>query len=147
MEAEQKQKLAALLAQQHVAVVSTRGEEWPTATVQAFAETPEFDLLLIMLESAPKFHNVQKRPQVTLHIDNRDKGDVTTLQITRAWIEGIAREVAKGSAEWETAKGIFLTKNPFEAPFFTYDALRMIRVVPKRVSYANGLADSFKAEV
>lgn len=42
---------------------------------------------------------------------------------------------------------IFLQKNPFEAPFFTYDALRMIRVAPKRVSYANGLAGSFKADV
>ena len=146
MDAEQKQKLGALLAQQHVAVVSTRGEEWPTATVQAFAETPESDLILIMLESAAKFQNVQKRPQVTLHLDNRDTGDVTSLQIIRAWIEGVAREVPKGSAEWETSKTVFLKKNPFEAPFFTYEALRMIRVTPKRVSYANGLADSFKAE-
>src|SRR5262245_15907997 len=100
-----------------------------------------------MLESAPKFHNLQKRPQVTLHLDNRDIGDVTSFQITRAWIEGVAREIPKGSAGWETAKGVFLKKNPFEAPFFTYDALRMINVTPKRVSYANGLADSFKAEV
>ena len=147
MDAEQKQKLTSLLAQQHVAVVATRGEEWPTATVQAFAETPELDLILIMLESAGKFQNLKTRPQITLHIDNRDKGDVTTLQIIRAWIEGTAREVSKGSVEWETLKAIFLKKNPFEAPFFTYDALRMIRVAPKRVSYANGLADSFKADV
>lgn len=147
MDATQKQKLFALLAQQHVAVVSTLGEEWPTTTVQAFAETPEFEMILIMLESAPKFQNLKMRPQVTLHIDNRDKGDITTLQIIRAWIEGIAREVPKGSPEWETSKGVFLKKNPFEAPFFTYDALRMIRVAPKRVSYANGVSDSFKAEV
>ena len=147
MYAEQKQKLTSLLSQQHVAVVSTRGEEWPTATVQAFAETPELDFILIMLESAAKFQNVKKRPQITLHIDNRDKGDVTTLQIIRAWVEGVAREIPKGSAEWETSKAMFLKKNPFEAPFFTYDALRMIRVAPKRVSYANGVTDSFKAEV
>lgn len=147
MDGEQKQKLTSLLAQQHVAVVATRGEEWPTATVQAFAETPELDLILIMLESAGKFQNLKTRPHITLHIDNRDKGDVTTLQIIRAWIEGTAREVSKGGTEWETLKGLFLKKNPFEAPFFTYDALRMIRVAPKRVSYANGLADSFKADV
>ena len=147
MDAEQKQKLLTLLSQQHVAVVSTRGEEWPTATVQAFAETSEFDLILIMLESAPKFQNLLKRPQITLHIDNRDKGDVSKMQIIRAWIEGVAREVPKGSTEWDTSKGIFLEKNPFEAPFFTYDVLRMVRVTPKRVSYANGLADSFKADV
>ena len=39
MEAEQARRLAALLAQEHVAVVTTHGEEWPTATIQAFAET------------------------------------------------------------------------------------------------------------
>src|SRR6476620_7486445 len=98
MDAGQKQKLTALLSQQHVTVVSTRGEEWPTATVQAFAETPELDLILIMLESVAKFQNLQKRAQIKLHIDNRDKGDVTTLQIIRTWIEGVAREIPKGSA-------------------------------------------------
>jgi hypothetical protein len=47
-----------------------------------------------MLESAAKFQNLKKRPQIMLHVDNRDKGDVTTLQIVRAWIEGIARELS-----------------------------------------------------
>src|SRR5262245_41057024 len=112
MDTEQKQKLGTLLAQQHVAVVSTQGEEWPTVTVQAFAETPEFNILLIMSESAAKFQNLRKRPQITLHVDNRDKGDVTSLQIIRAWIEGVAREVPKGSAEWETSQALFLKKNP-----------------------------------
>ena len=57
--------------------------------------------------------------QLILHVDNRDKGDVTSLQIIRAWIERVAWEVPKGSAEWETSKGIFLQKNPLEASFFT----------------------------
>jgi general stress protein 26 len=143
---EQQQKLSALLAQEHVAVVTTQGEEWPTATMQAFAETETLEVILIMLETAPKFLNVQKRPQVTLHIDTRDSGDVRSFQIVRAWIEGVAREVPRGGAEWESGKATFLKKNPFEEPFFQYDTLRMVRVTPKRVSYANGLGDSFKAD-
>ena len=144
--AEQKQKLTSLLAQEHVAVVTTQGDEWPTATMQAFAETDTLDIILIMLESAPKFLNLQKRPNVTVHVDTRDSGDVRSFQIIRAWIEGVAREVPRGSAEWEGGKATFLKKNPFEEPFFQYDTLRMVRVTPKRVSYANGLGDSFKAE-
>lgn len=147
MDAEQKQKLAALLAQEHVMVVTTQGEEWPTATMQAFAETPDLDIILIMLESAPKFHNLLRRPQVTLHVDTRDTGDVRSFQVIRASIQGVAQEVAKGGAQWETLKATFLKKNPFEEPFFKYDALRMVSVTPKRVSYASGLADSFKAEI
>ena len=147
MDVEQKQKLLDLLAQEHVAVVTTQGDDWPTATMQAFAETPEFDIVLIMLESAPKFLNLQKRPNVTVHVDTRDKAEVSSFQIIRAWIQGVAREVPKGTDEWSTLQSIFLKKNPFEEPFFKYDALRMIRVSPKRISYANGLGDSFKAEL
>ena len=40
-------------------------------------------------------------------------------------------------------KAVFLKKNPFEAPFFDSDLLRMIRIKPKRISYANGIKDSF----
>ena len=146
MDAEQQQKLAALLTQEHVMVITTHGEEWPTATMQAFAETEDLHIILIMLESAPKFLNLQKRPNVTMHVDTRDSGDVRSFQIVRASIEGVAREVAKNSDEWEALKKVFLQKNPFEEPFFKYDALRMVRVTPRRVSYANGLGDSFKAE-
>lgn len=83
MDAEQRQKLGALLAQEHVLVITTQGEEWPTATMQAFAETKDLDL----------------------------------------------------------------KKNPFEEPFFKYDALRMVRVAPKRISYANGVSDAFAVEL
>lgn len=147
MNAEQKQKLAALLAQEHVLVVTTQGEEWPTATMQAFGETEDLDVILIMLESSTKFQNLLKRPQVTLHVDTRDTGEVRTFQIIRAAIQGLARQVPKGSAEWDELKAIFLKKNPFEEPFFKYDALRMVCITPKRVSYANGLGDSFAVEI
>jgi hypothetical protein len=146
LNSEQKQKLSSLLAQEHVAVVTTQGDEWPTATMQAFAETDTLDIILIMLESAPKFLNLQKRPNLTLHVDTRDSGDVRSFQIIRAWVEGVAREVPRGSIEWENCKTMFLKKNPFEEPFFQYDTLRMVRVAPKRISYANGLGDSFKAD-
>ena len=57
MEQSQKQKLAELFAQEHVAVIVTHGDEWPTATLQAFGETPDLDLLFIMGDTAEKFQN------------------------------------------------------------------------------------------
>jgi nitroimidazol reductase NimA-like FMN-containing flavoprotein (pyridoxamine 5'-phosphate oxidase superfamily) len=147
MTPEQRQKLTDLLAHQHVLVVATQGEQWPTATMQAFAETPNLDIVLIMLESSVKFQNLSKKPQVTLLVDNRDKGDVQTLQVARAAIQGVAREIPKHSPEWDTLKTIFLTKNPFEEPFFQYEALRMVCVSPRRVSYANGVSDAFTVEL
>lgn len=143
MNTEEKRKIAALLAKEHVAVVATLGEEWPTATMQAFAETPDLDVILIMLESAPKFQNLLQRPKIALVIDDRDTGDVKTLQVIRVSIQGIGREVKKQSAEWKELQAIFLKKNPFEEPFFGYDALRMVRVVPKKITYANGVAEHF----
>jgi general stress protein 26 len=147
MNAEEKQKIAALLAKEHVAVVATHGEEWPTVTMQAFAETPDLDVILIMLESAPKFQNLLRRPKISLIVDDRDTGDVKTLQVIRASIQGVSQEVEKQSSEWKELQAIFLKKNPFEEPFFGYDALRMIRVAPRKITYANGVAEHFTVDI
>jgi general stress protein 26 len=145
--AEQKQKLAALFAQEHVAVLITQGAQWPTGTMQAFAETDDLDLLFIMRFSAEKFQNIVAHPHVTVLVDTRDVGNVATFEVTRASVQGIATEVPRETAEWEKFKDIFLKKNPFEAPFFGNDTLRMVRVAPKRISYANGLKDTFWIEL
>ena len=146
MEETQRQKLAELFAQEHVAVIVTQGEEWPTATLQAFAETPELDLLFIMGDTAEKFQNLLRRPKVTVIVDTRDAGDVSKFQISRSVVQGIAGEVAKG-VEWDSLKDIFLKKNPFEAPFFANPALRMVRVQSKRISYTGADRLGFKLEL
>jgi hypothetical protein len=63
LDATQKEKLAALLAQEHVAVLVTQGENWPTANLQAFAETPEFDLLFIMGGNATSIRTCSSIPR------------------------------------------------------------------------------------
>jgi hypothetical protein len=146
MEAAQKERLAALLAEVQVAILVTQGEQWPTATMQAFAETPELDLLFIMNDTAEKFQNLLKYPYVTAFLDAREKGKVETFEISRVLIQGIASEVPRDSAEWEASKQIFLKKSPFEAPFFKYPTLRMMRVRPTRLSYAGADRVAFKAE-
>jgi Pyridoxamine 5'-phosphate oxidase len=145
MEPAQREKLTALLTQEQTAVLVTQGEKWPTANLQAFAATPDLDILFIMNEAVEKFQNVRKRPEVTVLVDTRDVGTVRTFEIARAWIKGIAAEVPRG-AEFDSLKAFFLDKNPFEAPFFEHDTLRMIRITPKQVSYAFGLSDMFKAD-
>jgi nitroimidazol reductase NimA-like FMN-containing flavoprotein (pyridoxamine 5'-phosphate oxidase superfamily) len=147
MDAEQRQKLTDLCTQQHVLVLSTVGEEWPTGHFQAFGQTPDLDLILIVLDGSGKYLNLLKNPHVTAVIDNRDTGDITKLDIIRATIQGTAREVQRDSAEWNELKDVFLKKNPFEEPFFGYDTLRMVRVAPKRISYADGPANHFKVEM
>jgi hypothetical protein len=146
LDATQKEKVAALVAQEHVAVLVTCGDRWPTANLQAFAETPELEILFIMNGAAEKFQNLTKHPEATVLLDARDVGKVETFDVTRAWIQGLASEVPKGGPEWERLKAMFLEKNPFEAVFFNDDGLKMIRIKPRRVSYANHLGDGFKAE-
>jgi general stress protein 26 len=146
VEDAQKERIAALLADVKVAILVTQGEQWPTATMQAFAETPELDLLFIMNDATEKFQNLLKHPYVTLYLDAREKGRVETFEISRVLIQGIASEIARDSAEWEAMKEVFLKKSPFEAPFFKYPTLRMIRVRPKRLSYAGADRVTFKAD-
>lgn len=146
MEAAQKERLAALLADVKVAVLVTQGDQWPTATMQAFAETPDLDLLFIMNDASEKFQNLLKHPYLSVFLDAREKGKIETFEISRVLIQGVAIEVARDSAEWEASKEIFLKKCPFEAPFFKYPTLRMMRVKPKRLSYAGADRVAFKAE-
>ena len=147
MNAQQKQKLLNLFGQEQVAVLITQGEQWPTGTMQAFAETPDLDLLFIMRFSAEKFENLTKHPKVTVLVDTRDIGKVTTFEIARASVQGEASEVPRDTPEWETLKAAFLKKNPFEKPFFGNDTLRMVKIKPKRISYANGIKDTFWIEL
>ncbi len=147
MEAAQRERVAALLAEEQVAVIVTQGDPWPTATMQAFAETPELDLIFIMNDTADKFQNALKNPHVTAYVDARAKGKVETFEISRALIQGVASEVPRDSAEWERLKAMFLKKCPFEAPFFKYPTLRMIMIAPKRLSYAGADRLTFKAEL
>jgi general stress protein 26 len=146
VEAAQKERLAALLAEVQVAILVTQGEQWPTATMQAFAETPDFDLLFIMNDATEKFQNLLKHPYVSVFLDAREKGKVETFEISRVLIQGVAIEIARDSAEWESSKEIFLKKSPFEAPFFKYPTLRMMRIKPSRLSYAGADRFTFKAE-
>jgi general stress protein 26 len=146
VEAAQKDRIAALLAEVQVAILVTQGDQWPTATMQAFAETPEFDLLFIMNDATEKFQNLLKHPHVTLFLDAREKGKVETFEISRLLIQGIASEIARDSAEWDAMKAVFLKKSPFEAPFFKYPTLRMMRVRPKRLSYAGADRVTFEAD-
>jgi len=145
--AEQKQKLLTLFAQEQVAILITQGDQWPTGTLQAFAETPYLDLLFIMRISAEKYKNIVARPKVTVLVDTRDVGKVATFEIARASVQGEAVEVPRDTPEWATLKAVFLKKNPFEAPFFDSDLLRMVRIKPKRISYANGIKDTFWIEL
>jgi hypothetical protein len=145
--AEQKQKLMKLFSQEQVAILITQGDQWPTGTLQAFAETADLDLLFIMRISAEKYKNAVARPKVTVMVDTRDVGKVATFEIARASVQGEATDVPRDTPEWTALKAVFLKKNPFEAPFFDSDLLRMVRVKPKRISYANGIKDTFWIEL
>ncbi len=146
MDDTQRQKLAALLAREHVAVLITQGEDWPGGSMQAFAEDQRLHLIFILGVNSEKFQSLLKHPRATVLVDTRDVGKVETFDITRALIQGIAHEVPRNSEEWESLKAVFLKKNPFEAPFFKGDALRMIRIEPKRFSYADALKEHFRTD-
>jgi hypothetical protein len=146
MDENQKSRLGDLFARQHVAVIVTHGVEWPTATLQAFAPTAELDLLFIMSDKTEKFGNLKRDPNVSVLVDGRDTGDVTKFMVDRALVQGTASEIARG-AEWDAMKAIFVAKNPFEAPFFGMDGLRMIRVRARRIAYTGADGHMFKIEL
>lgn len=145
MDESQKQKLVDLFASQHIAIIITQGAQWATATMQAFAETSDLDLIFIMGDTE-KFQNLLKNPNVTVVIDARDKGDIPTFRVNRATIYGTATEIPRGT-DWDVIQAIFIKKDPFEKPFFDNAALKMIRVKPKRISFTGADYKNFKVEL
>jgi hypothetical protein len=92
--AEQKQKLAAVFAKEHLGVLITQGEEWATGTMQAFAETDALEIIFIMAANAEKYENVLKRPRVTVMVDTRSQGaSPETFQIARVSMQGTAHDI------------------------------------------------------
>ena len=131
MEAAQKERLAALLAEVQVVILVTQGEKWPTATMQAFAETPELDLLFIMNDATEKFQNLLKHPYVTVFVDAREKGKVETFEISRALIQGVAIEIERDSAAWQAIEGNISEEESFrnavlQVPDAAHDAREAI---------------------
>ncbi len=145
MTEEQKKLIAEVMASEHVAVISTMGDDSPTTTVEAFAETPEFDIIMIMGADSDRVKNISKRPNVSFLVVNR-YGDVSAFKLKRLSGRGAASEVVKDSAEWNQLKEMFLKKNPFEAPFFGNPALRMLKIKPKSMKYADALKPPFTVE-
>lgn len=146
MDDKQKTRLAELFGREHVAVIVTQGERWPTATLQAFASTPDLDMVFIMNEKTEKFANLKRNPNVSVLVDARERGEVSKFMVDRALVQGVADEIARG-AEWDAMQAIFTAKNPFEAPFFGMDGLRMVRVHPLRIAYTGADRQMFKIEL
>jgi nitroimidazol reductase NimA-like FMN-containing flavoprotein (pyridoxamine 5'-phosphate oxidase superfamily) len=143
---EQRSKIANVMSEEHVAVIATLGEVWPTATLEAFAETPELDLVIIMNDKAERVANIARNPHVSFLVVNR-YGEIARFQVKRLSGRGVAHEVESGSEEWERLKKIFLAKNPFEEPFFGNPALKMFRIKPISMKYADGLQRPFSVEL
>lgn len=95
----------------------------PTAHLQAFVQAEDFDLVLIMLEGSEKYSNLLLRPGAAVVVDDRDIGDVPSMQVARTTFYRLVQEIVPRTGEWERLKGLFLSKNPFEEPFFGYEAL------------------------
>jgi len=117
LDATQKEKLAALLAQEHVAVLVTQGEKWPTANLQAFAETPEFDLLFIMGGNADKYQNLLKHPEATVLVDNRA---VRSCQLTVANVAGkeiVTLEGLETAGKPHPVQAAFIAEQTFQCGY------------------------------
>jgi hypothetical protein len=145
MDESQRQKLAELFCSGACGGDRDPGRKMANRNAAGVRRDSRARLLFIMGDTAEKFENLRRRPEVTVMVDTHDIGDVSKFQISRSVVQGIAGEVAKG-VEWDLLKDIFLRKNPFEAPFFGNPALRLVRVKPKRISYTGADMQGFKTE-
>lgn len=147
MNLEQRQKVASLLAAERLLYLATSGARGPTITMQAYAETSELAVITIMRSNTARFQDIHYHAEVSCLIDDRDKRNIEGFQIRRLSIWGTAQVLHRDTPAWDDHKRIFLAKNPFEKPFFDDAELRLVRIRPRSVKYADGIRDVFVADL
>ncbi len=112
LDATQKEKLAALLAQEHVPCSSPRVRSGRPPTCRRLPKRRNSTCCSSWAGMSTNIRTCSSIPRRRWLVDNRDVGKVPSFEIVRAWMQGIASDVAR----WERGVGIAQGDFPQEEP-------------------------------
>lgn len=116
-----------LLAAEPLAVLATRGDGGPHASLVAFAATDDLrHLLFATTRATRKFANLQADARVAFLVDNRTNEAADFRDAVAATIRGRAEEVA--DAEREALLALYLGKHPHLCDFVASPTCAFLKV-------------------
>lgn len=124
-----KSEIAALLASQKLAVLSTLSPEgFAYATLVAFAATEDLHrIVLATPKSTRKFANMKNNPKVSLLIDNRSNREKDFHAAKAVTVMGLAGEISSEESRDDLAL-LYLKKHPYLENFLHSPTTAFIRI-------------------
>ena len=122
-----KQRVAALLERQKLAVLSTHNQGQPYASLVVFAATEDLRYLFFATTRATrKYNNIFHDPRVALLIDSRSNKESDIHAAVAVTATGRAQEA--GEREKEASLKLYLAKNPHMKAFVLSPTCALFRV-------------------
>lgn len=122
-----KSALSALFAEQYFAVLATRCGDDIHTTLVAFAAADDLKTLFVCTPRATrKYSNLKQHPSVSLMVHNSSNLATDIRQAIAVTVSGVADEVA--ASHLESARSVYLSKQPHMADFATAPNTAMIRI-------------------
>jgi len=134
---------ARLVMAQRWAALATRGDEWPSASMVAYAPAPDLASLVLFLSSLSQHtRNLIREPRVALVISEPDLGTGDPQTLPRLSIRGTAEVVERSSPEFEEVWRTYVAWLPDAAPRLMLGDFSLFRVVIGEARYVGGFAQA-----
>ena len=145
---DRKEALELLLRQRWAALATVDGDQWPQASMVAYAVEPALGLIWLHLSRlAAHTENLIQNPNMSLVISEPDTGTGDPQTLARVALTGRIEPVDVESEEYARGKALYLQCFPAAEQRFGFADFTLFRMTPSLFRYVGGFgrASSFNA--
>lgn len=141
MEIKEQSLLARLIRSQRWAALATLKEGSPLASMVAYVAEPDFSGFLLHLSGlSAHTKNLLAEPRASLVISEPDTGSGDPQTLARLAISGHVEEIPRNEAEYDRARGLYISRLPTSEMLFGFGDFKLFRLLPKEARYVGGFA-------
>ncbi len=132
-----------LISGQRQAALATLHDGAPAISMVAYALDGEGGLLLHISALAQRTGDLRANAQAALLVCQPDTGESNPQLLHRVSIYGIAHEIARDTAEYESAKAIYLARLPEATITFSLGDFSLFRIVASSGRFIAGFGRAY----
>ncbi len=144
MDSDSLRLLAILLRAQRVAALGTLRDGAPLVTLVLYAFEPDFSGFYLHLSRLA--HHTQALladARLSLMIAEPDDGSQDPQLLRRVSIQGEAKPIPKGSADWDGVRSLYLNRFPAAATMFSLGDFDLYRMEPQAARFVAGFGQAY----
>ena len=148
MNAKGQQRIAAIIRNHRWAALATQGEEGPEISWVAYVAEIDFSSFLLHLSRlAPHTRNLLRDPRTCLAISEQEQEGGDPQLLARVMIQGHVDVIDRETAAYAEAARRYQERLPDSASWFGFGDFVLFRLMPERVRFVSGFAQSYTLDV